>query len=278
MAGTVAEALGSAVDALRAAGVESPRLDAELMLAEATGYDRAQMIASPERGVEAAAARVFGGMMRRRIAREPIAYVLGRKGFRRIELRSDRRALVPRPETEMLVDLAIELQPAVVADIGTGSGAIALAIADELPGCDVHATDISPDALSLAAANAMSLDLIGRVRLRQGTLPDASSVDLLLANLPYIPEGDWNRLEPEITEYEPRVALVSGADGLDAIRELILSLSPPGEGGRIEAGTVGLEIGDGQGGVVSALLEHAGYRRTEIRRDLAGLERVVVGR
>ena len=137
------EALGAAVDALRAAGVESPRLDAELLLAAATGRERAALVADPARRVSPAGGRLFGEMVRRRLRREPVAYILGRKGFRQIELAVDRRVLVPRPETELLVELALELGPGALLDVGTGSGAIALAVADELPGCEVTATDTS---------------------------------------------------------------------------------------------------------------------------------------
>src|SRR5262245_22913299 len=140
-AGSVRDALGGAVDALAAAAVEAPRLDAEVLLCEATGWDRARLAAEPQAGVPADAARRFGEMVRRRLRREPVAYILGRKGFRSIDLAVDSRVLIPRPETEMLVELALELRPARVLDVGTGSGAIALAIADELPGCEAVATD-----------------------------------------------------------------------------------------------------------------------------------------
>jgi release factor glutamine methyltransferase len=153
VAGTVGDALAAATDALAAAGVGTPRLDAELLLAEASGIDRARLIAYPETGVEPPAARAFGVMLRRRLRREPVAYILGRKGFRRIELAVDRRVLIPRPETELMVEIAHELLPATVLDVGTGSGAVALAIADELPDARVHATDTSLDALAVATSN-----------------------------------------------------------------------------------------------------------------------------
>ncbi|HEX2095738.1 MAG TPA: hypothetical protein VHF50_00005, partial [Solirubrobacterales bacterium] len=127
-AGSVRDALGGAVDALTAAGIESPRLDAEVLLCEAAGWERADLAAEPERGVPAAAGRRFGEMVRRRLRREPVAYIVGRKGFRYIELAVDRRVLIPRPETELLVELALELRPRRLLDVGTGSGAIALAI------------------------------------------------------------------------------------------------------------------------------------------------------
>jgi len=268
-AGSVGEALGAAVDALRAAGVDSPRLDAELMLAEASGLDRARLAADPGGGVPATAARRFGEMVRRRLRREPLAYILGRRGFRHIELAVDRRVLIPRPETELLVELALELEPRTVLDVGTGSGAIALAVADELPGSRVVATDTSTAALEAAAENARRLRLADRVSFLPGSVPEGGSFDLVLANLPYVAERDWPSLQPEITRWEPREALLAGPDGLDAYRALVprLSSSP----------AVGLEVGEGQAAAVAGLLRDAGFARTEKRLDLAGIERLVVG-
>jgi release factor glutamine methyltransferase len=268
-AGGVGEALEAAIDALAAAGVETPRLDAELMLSEATGWDRAALTADPGRGVPAPAARRFGEMVRRRLRREPVAYILGRRGFRSIELAVDRRVLVPRPETELLVELALELRPETVLDVGTGSGAVALAIADELPRCEVTATDTSAAALEVARANAETLGLASRVEFLAGTVPDGE-FDLIVANLPYVAEPEWASLQPEITEWEPREALLAGPDGLDAIRALLAELAA--------SGAVGLEVGDGQADAVAAMLGDAGFGAVERRRDLAGIERVVWGR
>ena len=228
-AGTVGEALTSAREALRAAGVDSPSLDAELLLSEATGRDRATLAAHPEAPVDAAAARAFGVMVRRRLQREPLAYITGRRGFRRIELAVDGRVLIPRPETELLVEYALEREPATLLDVGTGSGAVALACAEELSEVAVTATDVSEPALAVARLNAERLGLAARVRFVSGALPaPGSSFDLVLANLPYVPERDWPGLAPEISRYEPRGALLSGADGLDAIRALTRALAPRG--------------------------------------------------
>lgn len=275
-AGRAGEALGAAVDALAAAGVDSPRLDAELLLAEAMGTDRAALAASPETEIPSPAARDFGQMVRRRLRREPVAYILGRKGFRGIELAVDRRVLIPRPETELLVEVAADLRPPTVLDVGTGSGAVALAVAAELPQCAVTATDTSDAALALARENAARLGLAGRVRFASGTVPEGERFDLVLANFPYVSEAEWPKLAPEITRYEPREALLAGPDGLDAVRALAAALAAIDPALRPAA--VALEVGAGQAPGVQALIAEAGWPRTERRRDLAGIERVVVGR
>jgi release factor glutamine methyltransferase len=293
VAGSVRDALGAAVDALGAAGVESPHLDAELLLAEATGRGRAELIADGAAEVPAGAGRSFGEMVRRRLRREPVAYILGRKGFRRIELAVDRRVLIPRPETELLVELALEVEPRRLLDVGTGSGAIALAVADELPGCQIIATDTSAAALELARANAGRLGLEGRVRFLEGTIPAAESAeaeeadggfDLILANLPYVAERDWPGLAPEVTKWEPREALLAGPDGLDAYRSLTRALRKrsssrmAGKSSLSPTVSVGLEVGEGQASAVADLLREAGFGEIEMRRDLTGIERVVIGR
>jgi release factor glutamine methyltransferase len=280
--GSVREALRGAVDALAAASVESPRLDAELLLAEAVGWERARLVADLGAEVPPAAARRFGEMVRRRLRREPVAYILGRKDFRHLELAVDRRVLIPRPETELLVELALELRPRRVLDVGTGSGAIALAVADELPECAVTATDTSAAALEVARANAARLGLAERVRFVDGTLPDREAGeggwDLILANLPYVAERDWPSLQPEVTQWEPCEALLAGPDGLDAYRALI-----PESAGLFHryagqrAGALAVEVGDGQAPAVAELFREAGFGGIETRRDLAGIERVVLG-
>ncbi|HUB98693.1 MAG TPA: peptide chain release factor N(5)-glutamine methyltransferase [Solirubrobacterales bacterium] len=279
---TVREALSASIDGLAAAGVEEARLDAELLLGEAMGLGRAALVADPDAGVPAGAARAFGGMVRRRLRREPVAYILGRKGFRSIELAVDGRVLIPRPETELLVEVAMERRPGRVLDVGTGSGAIALAVADELPECEVVATDTSPGALEVARANAARLGLADRVRFVPGTLPENEHFDLVLANLPYVAGRDWPYLQPEVTQWEPPEALLAGPDGLDAYRAL---LTP--ERGRASSRIAGrssttpaaiaVEVGEGQAAAVAELVRGAGFGAVEVRKDLAGIERVVVG-
>lgn len=263
------QALTASADALRAAGIDEPRLDAEVLLAEATGWERANLAANPEAEIPPPAARRFGEMVRRRLRREPVAYIVGRKGFRHIELTVDRRVLIPRPETELLVELALELDPRTVLDVGTGSGAVALAVAEELPGCEVIATDTSVAALEVARANARHLGLEERVRFLEGSIPAGEEFELTLANLPYVAEPDWPLLQPDVREWEPREALLAGVDGLDAIRELVP---------RVGSGLLALEIGEGQAEAVTTLLAEAGFDEIQVRTDLAGIERVVWGR
>ena len=274
---TVGEVLSAAIDRLSAAGVDSSRLDAEVLMESATGMARADLIADPTRELDAEGASSFEELLSRRCDREPVAYILGRKGFRSIELSCDPRALIPRPETELLVETAIGLTPKRVLDLGTGTGAIALAIADELPDCDLVATDTSGEALSLARENARDLGLADRVRFEPGSVPADERFDLLVANLPYVSEGEWETLEPELKRWEPREALVAGGDGLGAFRGLL------GDGGdlsRLAAppDAIALEVGLGQAEPVASLVVEAGYGEVGIRKDFSGIDRVVVGR
>jgi release factor glutamine methyltransferase len=278
---TVRDALDAAVDALSAAGCDTARLDAEIMLGQATGWDRAHLAAEPEARLPVGASREFGEMVRRRVRREPIAYIVGRKGFRRVELLVDRRVLIPRPETEMLVELALELRPSHVLDVGTGSGAIALAVADELEETRVTAVDTSFDAVRVAQVNTERLGLGDRVDVvlrgpssLRGARPDQHPFELLVANLPYVSEEEWEDLAPEIREFEPREAVVSGPTGLEAIQALteeLLDLAP-------RPHVVALEVGASQAEAVSSLVRAAGYAEVEVRQDLAGHDRVVIGR
>jgi release factor glutamine methyltransferase len=279
MANTVRDALTASADALEAAGSETPRLDAEILLAQATGWDRARIAAEPEDRLPVGASREFAEMVRRRVRREPVAYILGRKGFRRIEVLVDRRVLIPRPETELLVEVALELAPTYVLDVGTGSGAIALAVADEIPSSHVVATDTSFDAVRVAQSNTERLGLTDQVDVVLRSRDSLGGIgggpcDLLLANLPYVSEGEWEGLEPEIREHEPREALVAGPTGLEAIEALVEDLASMNS----RPGAIALEIGAGQGEAVAELVSRTGYGDVEVRRDLAGHDRAVIGR
>ncbi len=273
-AATVRDALEGAVDAIAAAGSPSARLDAELLLAEATGIDRVRLAAEPEATLPSGSGREFAAMVRRRVRHEPVAYILGRKGFRMIEVAVDSRVLVPRPESELLVEFALELQPESVLDVGTGSGAVALAIADEVPSASVLATDTSAGAVEVARANADRLGLADRVEVIEAGHPDdRGPFDLVVANLPYVTEAEWGGLEPDVREHEPREALVAGPGGLEVIESLLGSLG--GAPGLPRA--IALEVGAGQAPAVVALVEGAGFGSVESRRDLAGIDRVVAG-
>jgi release factor glutamine methyltransferase len=264
---TVRDALDAAVPALTAAGCSTPRLDAELLISDALGADRSVLHTSPEMAVKGGDARVIGERVRRRVAREPVAYILGRRGFRRIEVLVDSRVLIPRPETELLVEVALELPAGSrVHDVGTGSGAVALALLDERPDLVVSASDASSPAVTLARENAARLGLPLDLSVQRG-LPSGNKgvrPDLVVANLPYVREDEWDGLAPEIRKYEPREALVSGADGLDAIRELVAG-APSGT-------RLALEHAPRQAAAVRALLRDA-----ETRPDLTGHPRVTTG-
>jgi release factor glutamine methyltransferase len=273
-AGTpVREALDGAATAIGAAGCETPRLDAEVLLADVLGVDRARLLTDRELTVAGPAVRAFQNAVRRRaVEREPVAYIVGRRGFRHIELSVDRRALIPRPETELLVEVALALPAgAHVLDVGTGSGAVALALAQERPDLHVSGSDVDGEALELARANGRRLGSSVswlHADLLEG-VPD--EFDAVLANPPYIAAGERSSLAPEIVRHEPARALFAGADGLDAIRALLAQLAD-----RERVRLVALEVGTGQAGAVAALLRGARFDTVRAERDLAKIERVVV--
>lgn len=262
------QALRAAAGTLTGAGCENPLLDAELLLCEALELSRSRLLLEPDAPLDRREACMFEALLRRRAAREPVAYILGRKEFRRISVAVDRRALIPRPETELLVEVGGGLRRgARVADVGTGSGAVALALKDERPDLSIVGIDRSEQALAVARANAKRLGL--QVSFVKADLLDGGDYDAALANLPYVAEG--TELQPEIALYEPRQALFAGSDGLQEIRRLVCKL-PRG------ITLAALEVGPEQAGNVAALLAEVGFARIERLRDLAGHERVVLGR
>ena len=293
MAGTVGELLRDAAAQLTQSGSETPRLDAELLLGHVLRVDRATLFAGPEAGVGADAARAFAALVERRARGEPVAYIRGLKEFYGLAFSVDPRALIPRPETETLVELALAriasmltdaprdgASPVQVLDVGTGSGAIVVAIAAEARrrgyGRDVRlrATDASAEALSLAVENAVVHGVADAIEFRTADLADVAEherVDLLLANLPYIPTDEVPKL-PIAASFEPKSALDGGPDGLELIRGLVAQLPTS----MVPQGAALLEIGADQGGAVAQLVEALGEGwSSEVHSDLAGLARVV---
>lgn len=274
MRGTsVREALDSAVVGLGAAGVATPRLDAEVLLAHVLGLDRTALFLDPARELSPAQAGAYREVVRRRQQREPVSQLVGLRGFRHLELAVDRRVLTPRPETEHLVEVALEALPrgARVVDVGTGSGAVALALKDERPDLEVLATDVSTDALDVAWQNARALGI--DVSFFHGDLLDAVDpevrIDAVVSNPPYVREGD--ALPPEVARYEPELALYGGPDGLAVIRRLVPQAF--GRGARF----VAIEVGEGQVPAAGEVFRAAGATDLHAVPDLAGIERVVVG-
>ena len=270
-AATVHSMLADGTATLTVAGCDTPRLDAELLLASVLGLSRAGLVLEAHTVLDVDALRRFEDLLARRSAREPVAYILGRREFRQLTLAVDPRVLIPRPETELLVEVGRSLASgAHVADVGTGSGAVALALKDERPDLVVTGIDMRADALAVACANAASVRL--DVTFVQADLLDGGEYDAVLANLPYV-AVDAPGLAPEITRYEPASALLAGPDGLDVVRRLVTKL-----GDVPSVRLVALEIGLGQADAVTELLRAAGFTELERLRDLAGLERVIVGR
>jgi release factor glutamine methyltransferase len=276
---TIRELLGPAREYLEGKGVPSPRLDAEYLLAHVLGVPRLELYLDHDRPLEPAEVDELRELIRRRGRREPLAYVLGSWSFYGIELHCDARALVPRPETEILVERCLALLSGigspVVADVGTGSGAIALALASSLPEAAVTAIDISPEALALAAENAAANGLAERVELLQGDLlaPVAGRhFDLIASNPPYVAEGA--AVDREVSGYEPPGAVFAADRGRAIHRRLAADARAClGPGGHLVT-----EVGEGQAPWLAEHLASLGYEAVEVTRDLRGVERVIAAR
>jgi release factor glutamine methyltransferase len=274
---TVAEALRDAETRLAQAS-DSPRLDAELLLAHALGVTRGQLLA---RRNDTSDSATFDRFLTRRLAGEPIAYILGTWEFYSIELAVEAPTLVPRPETEHLVEAVLKFtgnHPARVLDLCTGTGCVAIAIATNAPGAAVTAVDINPAAVALARRNASRLGLTDRVRAIEGDLYAALSkgepaFDVICANPPYVAEREWAGLSETIRKFEDPGALVSGPEGLDCIRRIVAEA--PGH--LRPGGLLALEMGQGQAAAVGTLLEKAGFVQVATRKDLGGIERIASG-
>jgi release factor glutamine methyltransferase len=268
------EAVRAVERELRAAGVPSPRVDAEILVAEVLGLTRSELYVS-DRDVSDFEAARLRTLVDRRAAREPLAYILGEWGFRRLDLNVDDRALIPRPETEVVVERCLAFLQGLpaprVLDVGVGSGAIALAIADEHPGARVLAVDSSSDALELARENHVRAGVNGRVRLVLGDLLTGveGPFDLVVSNPPYVSPEEYDTLQPEIRLYEPYEAVVGVGVGRSIAGQTRRLLGP---GGKLV-----LECGDGQGVVLAAALRELGYQDVVETPDLAGRDRVVEG-
>ncbi len=278
---TIEALLRWAADDFRARGVESPRLDAELLLGRALGSTRIQLVVDSKRPLDAGELARFRELVKRRRAREPIAYILGEREFYGRTFRVDRRVLVPRPDTETLVTTALDrtrhLSMSMRAlDLCTGSGCVAITLARERPTSAIAAADVSDDALEVARDNALRLGAYN-VAFFLGdlfaALPAGARFDLVTANAPYIAADEIASLQPDVRDHEPRLALDGGADGLDLVRRIVAgaprALRP--------AGTLALEVGAGQAPAVASLLAAGPFAAVEVRRDYAGIERVVSG-
>lgn len=271
---TLGEVLRRSAEHLAAKGSETPRLDAELLLGKALGLSRIELYLHLDRPLTAPELDAARALVARRARREPVQYVLGEWGFRGLTLKVDRRALIPRPETEVVVERCLALlegreRPRVL-DVGTGTGAIALAIAAEHAGARVTALDVSPEALALAAENAAATGLA--VELVEGDLfagLPAGPWDLVVSNPPYVAPAELEALAPEVRDWEPRGALV-GEGATDALARAALDALRPG-------GALVLEVADGAAPAVAAALAALGYREVRATADLTGRDRVVEG-
>ncbi len=271
---TLREALKKARETLTAGGIESPSLESEILLRHVLKIDTIQLYVSLEYELSPALENEFRNLIERRLSGEPTPYITGHREFYGLDFNLTRDVLIPRPETELLVEMALKLAKGrqVIADIGTGCGAIAVALAVHLPEARIYATDISVPALEVARLNCRKHNVLDRVRLFQGDLlePLPEPVDLIIANLPYVRKADLP--DKGTLSFEPRLALDGGADGMEVLRSLCYQLNGRLCGG----GTVLLEVGLGMAKEISELLRRLFPTATvEVNRDLGGIERVI---
>lgn len=269
---SAAQAVRSAAERFEQAGSASPRLDAELIVAHGLGINRTALVMRGGEPLSDPDLERIEGLVARRCGREPVAHIIGSRWFRNIELSVDANVLSPRPETELLVEWALRLpQGSRVADVGTGSGAIAIALADERPDLDIVASDIDASALQVAIANSARLD--ADVAFVQGDLLDAipGELDAVISNPPYIPAGEVDALEPEVAIFEPRIALTPGPTGMEAVRRLLPQAAERG------VARIALEVGAGQAAETAELIASLGWEEVGVIPDLAGVDRVVTG-
>jgi release factor glutamine methyltransferase len=279
---TLGAALATATAALEKAGVSEARANAELLLAYLLDTDRGGLFVHRRDRLDADVAARYAELVRRRATREPLQHVTGIQEFHGLELGADRRALVPRPETEGLVEAVLRLDlphGARVADLGTGSGCIAIALAVDRSDLEIDAIDISSDAIELARANAVRHGVARRIRFAEGDLarPPASwlgAMHLVVSNPPYVGESEWERLEPEVRDHDPRAALVAGPTGFEAYR----ALAPVSFELLLPGGQLAIELGAGQAGEVRDVVARAGFELIDVRPDLRGIDRVLVAR
>jgi release factor glutamine methyltransferase len=279
---TIGELLQWATEDFRARGLESPRLDAEVLLAFAIGGTRVQLVVDRERPLEAGELGRFRALVKRRRSREPVAYLMGTREFYGRVFQVDRRVLVPRPDTETLVDVALrrtrERSMSMRAlDLCTGSGCVGITLARERPTSRVHATDSSEDALAVARANALRLGAynasFAKGDLFEGLEPERCRFDVIVANPPYIPRGEIATLAPDVRDYEPRSALDGGETGLDLVRRIVADAPRH----LTEGGTLAIEVGAGQAPEAATILASRGFERVTATRDYGRVDRVVDG-
>ena len=277
---TVRQMLLKAAETLRSAGVDSPLLDAELMLAKALKVTRTHLLGHPESPVPREPSELFLLWIKRRAAREPLAYILCEKEFYGLTFYVVPSVLIPRPETEFLVDAGLQYlksQPRPkAADIGTGSGAVAVTLAKYAPHAAIWATDVSSRALTIAKRNAVQLGVAERIHFAEGDLlaPLAGEkFNLIISNPPYIPSGEIPALMPEVSRYEPKSALDGGPDGLNIYHRIITNAPEY----LLPGGIIAFEVGQGEGEPVRAMLLAAGFSNVKAAKDYAGIERVVTG-